>query len=261
VVDSITTKHLASTSRSFTMAEVFKKKLAAMKASAEEAKRLCAEAEEERDEMIRKCEETEEAAQDLQKQISELEDEIDSFESRYVAAQQELDQASSKKEEHTQLKDNLTNRVNRDEGKIGYLEAESADLEEKNQAAKDRYDDIIGELEDCEKTLEEEEEKRERLTIEVREMESKMIEVGNDLRSKQINNDQNTNRTSNAETRIETLQGRVDELLADAQKFEEQAVEMEAKQTELDDALEEVKIKHREKQSDLEDLKNMIADM
>jgi len=243
------------------MADVFKKKFASMKADCDRAKKSCEEAEAETNDKLDKAEKTEEEAQSLFKTIQDLEDEIDSFESRYVAAQQSLEEAVTKKDEHTQVQANLTCRVTRDDSKITVLQAESEEVKEKNDAAKERFEAVTAEIDDDEGALEEEESRRDRLTIEVRDLEARTIEVGNELRSKQISCDQNTTRSDKSDTTIASLEEQLEVVSSEATKFEAESVESEAKSTELDDELEEVKIKLQAKQHEIEEIKNMINDI
>jgi len=241
--------------------DVFKKKFASLKAACDVAKKSCLEAEQELQAMMDKCEEHEDQARELFKEIQDLEDEIDSYESRHNTAQGSLDEATTKKEEQTQVKQNLTNRVTRDDSRINRLQAEYDEVTEKNTAAENKFKEITDEIDETETALEEEEAKWQRLTAEGRELETKMIEVGNDLRSKTICHDQNTTRSTSAETTIESLTAKLD-IASDAAKgFEDSIADMEEKQQQLDDELEQVKMKHHVKQCEIEDLKNMINDM
>ena len=95
----------------------------------------------------------------------------------------------------------------------------------------------------------------------MKELEVKILEVGNDLRSKQINDNKNNTRTEASDQAIAELSQKLDDLAEKAARYEEKAVELEAEQQELDQDLEDVKATYQRKEAELEDFKNLINDL
>lgn len=238
--------------------EAVKSKINNLKKNCAAAEEAALQAENELAEIERKAEEVENTVEETSKQILDLEDDIDAAESRLNQMQTQLRESQKMSEEQMQARRILQNRSNCDGSKIGDLETDLDQTRNENTDVTERCEATLEQIVECEDELATYEENFDSANLKVRELEAEVIQIGNALRSIEIQNDQAVSRTGNADTRIQDLEDQHREAEEAADNFDGQTAELEEEQDKLDADLEQAKVTYEKMKADME---SMLAEM
>ena len=175
--------------------------------------------------------------------------------------QEKLAEAEKLHEEHDQARRILENRGKSDGGRISRLQAELDELTELNNEVVEKYTDLTQVLAEGEERLDQEEERCEIADTRVKTLEVEVTQVGNTLRSMEINEGQASVRTESGDTKISEMEAKYQDMESKAAEFEERAKELERRQEELDEELQIEKDKYNQTKTEFDALCAHINEM
>ncbi|XP_012560521.1 tropomyosin-1 [Hydra vulgaris] len=241
--------------------QAVRNKMATLKAKLEEAEKAAFDAEEELKATNEKADQAEERVTELTKELNDLEDQLDASESKMTSLQEKLAEAEKLHEEHDQARRILENRGRSDGGRISRLQDELDELTNLNNKVVETFNELTQILAEADEKLDQEEERRDIADAKVKLLEVEVTQVGNTLRSMEINEGQASVRTECGDTKISEMEAKYQEMEARAAEFEEKAKRLERRQEELDEELQLEKDKFNQTKTEFDALCAHINEM
>lgn len=236
-------------------------KMATLKAKLQEAEAHALEAEEELLQTNGKADATEEKIQELNNFSSDLEDKLDEAESKLISLQEKLNEAEKFSDEHTQAHKILENRGKSDNTRLCSLEEEQASLVVQNLGLQEKFELVSVSLAEMEEGYDEEEERCETSDARVKELEVEVTQIGNSLRSMEINEGQAVERSEGGDSKISVMREKYESMEARAMEYEQKTADREAQYDDAEEELAKAKDKYNSTKQDLDNLLAEIAEM
>jgi chromosome segregation ATPase len=241
--------------------QAVRSKMATLKAKLEEADRQAKEAEDELAGVNTKADEQEALAVELNEELSKVEDDLDAAESKHHELTSNVGEAEKSTDEHDQAKKILENRGSSDAGRLSRLESDVAEITSEIAELEEKFESCSLEVAEAEEQLDQEEERCETADARVKSLEVEVTQVGNSLRSMQINEDQANERTMSGDTAIGDKDGNRGLMEERAIAAEERVKGLEDEYDKLDAELADAKEKYIKENEELNSVLAEINEM
>ena len=170
-------------------------------------------------------------------ELNAIEDELDAAESKLQNYIDSLGSAEKGAEEGLQARKQLENRGRNDNKRVSELEAELAEVQGTNSALAAKFEKISKELAESEENLDAQEERVEAADTRVKELESEVTQVGNSLRSMELNEGQAVVRSESGNSKITGMEDKYKDKEESATQFEEMAKQLEEESDARDESV------------------------
>jgi len=241
--------------------EVIRKKLNTLKAKLEEAENDAGLAEEQLTQKMKEADEAEIEAEELNKELEALEEELDSRESIQSQLQRDYEEAEKNTEESRRAHKELSNRERIDTSKLGRLERELEDLLAQIDESEAISQEVVQDVDVLESQLEDEEARCSVSDVRVKELEVEVVQVGNMLRSMEINEEKASKSQNSSETKLEAMSDSLEEIEQKAADFEEKAKGLEDQLQAAEDDLESVREEYQRTKNEYDALLAEFAEL
>lgn len=209
--------------------------MATLKTTLAKAEEEAAKAEEESVEKELAAEEKEQEVNDLTEKLQSLEEDLDAAESRLTGLRSQYEAATKAKDEGQRSRAEMQNRGDSDTSKVEILENQLAKLNTEYEVSQQMFEDVSRQLTKDEEELDQQEERAHQADIRVKELESEAVQVGNTLRSMEINENVTTESQSKLSVKIQQRKEMLNETIARAEHFEREDKRLQALWNEKDD--------------------------
>jgi len=241
--------------------ETIKKKLEGLKSRLEQAEQEAQEAEDELAATNQKADEHETEVSKILDEINTLEDQLDSTESKMHTTESNLHLTGKKLDEIQRAKGVLVSRSENEQELHDRLQHELAALTEQNSDIEEKLNQVHSEIDELEQAYDVEDERANNADNRVKGLEIEVLQVGNNLRTMEISQDQSNQRDSEHNTQINELTTKLQGASEKAEKFEALLGELEKNQEELEGKLQEEKDKYNNTKRDMDLILAEIQEM
>jgi len=235
--------------------------MSTLKAKLDETIASAEEAESELAAMNGKSEALEAEAEEKTAELNAIEDELDAAESKLQNFTESLGSAEKGAEEGLQARKQLENRGRNDNKRATELEVELAEVQGTNNELQEQFEEISVQLAESEENLDLQEERVESADTRVKALEGEVTQVGNSLRSMELNEGQAVVRSESGNSKIGEMETKYKDKEASATHFEELAKQLEEESDARDEALNSAKDKHDATKQELDALIAEISEM
>jgi len=194
-------------------------------------------------------------------EIRGLEDELDSIESRNMELAEKLIQAHKGLDENGQAKKILENRGKQDAEKIDRLEKELEETQAKNAQIVEQLNAIQEEIDEYEGKLDDQDERLENAEDEVKSLEVDVTQIGNTLRSMEINDTASNEKNDSTDLQIMDLGEKLMAKEQEASEWEAKDAALNEMQDGCDAELAEAREKHECTKREFDSVLAEIAEM
>lgn len=232
--------------------ETIKKKLEGLKARLEQAENEAKEAEDELAETNHRADQHEAEVAKILDEINTLEDQLDSTESKMYNTESNLHLTGKKLDEIVRAKGVLQSRSETEQELHDRISGELAELTKQNDDIEEKLKEVNAEIDELEQAYDQEEERSTNADNRVKSLEIEVLQVGNNLRTMEISQDQSIQRDSEHSVQITELTAKLQAASEKAEKFEALLGELEKNQEELENKLQEEKDSYNDTKRDMD---------
>lgn len=241
--------------------EAIKKKMSMLKLKLKEAEDEANDAEDKLYAKQSEADEVENEVLEKTKERCDLEDDLEKEEERYTNLKFRLDEAAKMQDENQRAHKELCNRGQVDTDKLERLEREIVVLQDKIEEVEEQYSEAVAKLEEAEAELDREEERFNEADARSKELEVEAVQIGNLLRSMEINEGNAAKSQSKSTTRVEEWKDKVDCKICDAEEKEDESAELEKALIDLEQDVHEAREKYQQVKSDYDALLAEVAEI